>query len=656
MDKNKHLESLNPEQKEAVETTEGAVLIIAGAGAGKTKTITSRVLHLIKQGINPSSILAITFTNKAASEMRERITCLLSQDRELNLPISFSEKPFVSTFHSLGVFVIRENHCVLGIPRNFKIFDTGDSQKALKEALVSAGFNTKEVDASKIRHFISRKKGEGKNFSVWNDNEEKGYTETVVAKIWPLYEKILKEEGALDFDDLLLKTVNLFAHHPDILKRYQNIWTYIHIDEYQDINKVQYMLINALTRKHKNICVVGDADQNIYSWRGAQLEHILTFERDYPDAKVIFLEENYRSTKTILDVADSIIKKNTLRREKRLFTRNNEGSKVGIFSANNENDEATFVAYTSNKLIQHGVKPEEIAVLYRANFQSRALEEAFLSRNVPYQLVGTKFFERKEIKDTLAYLSLSLNPEGKSDLKRIINTPPRGIGKITFLKILEGKESSLPEKVGERVKEFRKIISQIEKVLRIKTTSETVKFVLRQSGLEEMYSKEKGGDEEKLENLRELVTLASRYDNLPPVLGIETLLSDAALVSDQDSLENNNNAVRLMTVHASKGLEFDYIFVVGLEDGLFPHKHLGEKMVTQEEAEEERRLFYVALTRARKKVCLSYVQMRTIFGSTEVALPSEFIEDIPEKYLQEENIPQEEKRKRGIEAILSIEF
>ena len=640
-----HLLGLNEQQKEAVLQKDGPILIIAGAGAGKTKTIAHRILHLIKNGVHPENILAITFTNKAAKEMRERVEKIIASDKTLNIPLSYHYKPFISTFHSLGVHIIKENSQLIGLIKNFSIMDRSDSSKLVKECLKSLDIDSKQFEPSKILNIISREKGNMVSAQDYSSGAEKnGYTlQSVVQKVWPMYENKLAQEKALDFDDLLLKSYNILKNHKDILEKYQNLWKYIHIDEYQDTNKVQYMTAKLLASKNRNICVVGDVDQSIYSWRGADIENILSFEKDYPEAKVILLEENYRSTQTILSVANEVIKNNKLRKEKNLFTKNDIGEKVSFLKALNEIEEARFIARKSQELIAKGVSPREISVLYRANFQSRVLEEAFLTENVPYQVLGTKFFERKEVKDVLSFLRASLNPESLSDIKRIINVPTRGIGKVTILKIFEGGKDKLPEGIKEKVNNFFNLLAKIKNETEKLKPSEVIKFIIKESGLELELQRGNDEDKERLENMRELATLAIKYDHLPKPEGIEKLLEEAALMTDQDSLEKNENAVKLMTVHASKGLEFDYVFITGLEQDLFPHQGNGTEAKTPEEMEEERRLFYVALTRARIKLFLTYAEMRTIYGSQQMNLPSIFLGEFDNDYLEEENFEYREK-------------
>ena len=630
-----YLGGLNPGQKEAVLHTEGPLLIFAGAGAGKTKTVTCRIMHLIKSGVEPKNILAITFTNKAAKEMRDRVMNALEKEHGL-MGMAYAEKPFISTFHSLGVHILKENSREIGLIRNFTIFDKSDSQRVVKEIVKDMGLDPKQHEPNKILNIISREKGNLNNAQDFAESiQGENFTSHhgLVSQIWNLYEKKLAAEKALDFDDLLLKTYKLLKSNPEVREKYQNIWKYIHIDEYQDTNKVQYMTVKLLAEKHKNLCVVGDIDQNIYSWRGADIKNIMNFEKDYPGALIVLLEENYRSTQNILAVANGIIKKNTNRVEKNLFTKNAEGEKVSLYAGYNEIEEAQYIGSKAKELIASGVSARDIAVLYRANFQSRALEDAFLTKSVPYQVLGTKFFERKEVKDIISFARAGLNPDSMTDIKRIINVPARGIGKVTILKIFAGQKDDLPAATRIKVNQFYNLLAEIGKLAQEKKPSEVIKFIIKESGIEKELKDGNDEDKERLENMRELATLAIKYDHLPLGEGVEKLIEEAALVSDQDSLEKNENAVKLMTVHASKGLEFDYVFITGLEEDLFPHQRLNAAK-NKEDGEEERRLFYVALTRAKKKVFLTYANTRTIFGSTQSNTPSQFIGDIDESFIE----------------------
>ena len=647
-----HLKSLNENQKKAVLATEGPVLIVAGAGAGKTKTLTHRILHLILTGVAPESILAITFTNKAAKEMRERVFGLLRSDLKNPDPKgrTLGRTPFVSTFHSLGVQILKENAEILKIPRHFNIFDKADSKKTLKEALNSLGIEPKD-NLDKIGHIISKEKGRGVDIKEYLEINSYDKTGDMVKKTWTKYEEILSKEKALDFDDLLLRTLKLLQKYPSVLEKYQNRFLYIHVDEYQDTNKVQNAIVELLARKHRNICVVGDTDQNIYSWRGAEIENMLHFEKTYPEVKTFFLEQNYRSTKNILAVANEIIEKNNFRIPKKLFTDNDIGEKIGLFQGRSEVDEAHFIALKSKELIGSGVEPNEIAVLYRANFQSRVLEDAFVTFGIPYQVLGTKFFERKEVKSVLSFIKASLNEKNLSDFGKVVNIPPRGIGKVTLEKIISGRENDLPENTKVKINNFRKMLLDFKIVLLKERPSQALKHIIKTSGMEGMYKTGQEEDTERLQNIMELVTIATSYDVYEALDGIERLITDTTLASDQDAPEGEKSGVKLLTAHSSKGLEFDYVFISGLEADLFPHQKISESKKPLADREEERRLFYVAVTRAGKKLFLTHAETRTIFGTMEVNSPSEFLDDIPERYLELESYSEVEKK-----PIFSIEF
>ncbi|PIP73414.1 MAG: ATP-dependent DNA helicase PcrA [Candidatus Lloydbacteria bacterium CG22_combo_CG10-13_8_21_14_all_47_15] len=626
-----HESELNEAQKKAVLHTEGPLLIIAGAGAGKTKTIVHRILYLIEQGVAPGAILAITFTNKAAREMRERVFLARAGARETE------SGPLVATFHALSVRILRESGRFVGVPKHFSIFDDTDSLAAVKTAIKEVGLDLKQFEPRRMKNAISRQKGDGVSLAVYQAEADNDYFPRQVARVWEVYDAALTKESALDFDDLLLKTHELLRDHREVRNTYHDRFMYIHIDEYQDTNVLQYNLSRLLAGERKNICVVGDLDQSIYSWRGADFRNILNFEKDYPDAPVVLLEENYRSTKTILAAANDVIKKNIERKEKNLYTNNKEGERIGLYEAFDEVDESRFIAEKIIELRDNGVKPDDIAILYRANFQSRALEEAMLSAHIPYQVLGVRFFERKEIKDILSYLRAAVNPQSITDLKRIINVPPRGIGKVSFAKIASGRADELPAKMRERFTALKTLLADIRARISEKQPSEAIRETVRLTGLEDTLKGGTDDERERLENIHELATLAVKYDALPPEEGIAALLSDAALASDQDSLDertDKRNGVKLMTVHAAKGLEFEHVFVTGLEQDLFPHVNLGSPELDQAQREEERRLFYVALTRAKEKLHLSYAGLRTIFGSKQVNLPSEFLHDIDTAYLE----------------------
>ena len=630
-----YLLGLNEQQKAAVLHVDGPLMVLAGAGSGKTRVITHRIVHIIHQGVAPHNILAVTFTNKAAKEMRERVGDLVRKYPPSDRAV-IDSLPLVTTFHSLGVLLLREFHDVMGLRRHFTIYDRSDSIRAIKQALEKAQYDPKEFEPRRVLSMISRAKGDAITQSAYQEAAS-SYPEQVAATVWEKYETILKEEHALDFDDLLAKTLRLLQDNQSVRETLQKRFKYIHVDEYQDTNRVQFSMVELLAGDEQNVCVVGDIDQNIYSWRGADIKNVLQFERHFPRSTTILLEENYRSTQTIIAASNDIIKKNKNRVEKNVFTKNQEGEKITLYAAMTGVDEAEYIALTARSLIADGADPTSIAVLYRTNFQSRALEEAFLNFEVPYQLLGTKFFERKEVKDVLSYLRLALNPDSNADLARVINTPTRGIGKITVLKLIEGKRADLNKGALAKLEVFDTIMADITKTANEKTLSETIKFIMKRSGIEAMFTEE-GTEEavERLENLRELVTLCARYDTLEPTDAIEQLLESAALQSDQDEIKEKEefNAVRLMTIHSAKGLEFSYVFVSGLEEGLFPHERLDDGKTDQE---EERRLFYVALTRAQKKIFLTYAHMRTIFGSQRVNIPSSFLSDISTAHVESGN-------------------
>ncbi|MCK9344705.1 MAG: UvrD-helicase domain-containing protein [Candidatus Pacebacteria bacterium] len=631
-----HLDHLNDKQKEAATHKDGPILIIAGAGTGKTSTLTHRILNLVKEGVSPSEILAITFTNKAAKEMQERVNHLLEK-HGFDAGMRYGDaRPFVGTFHSLGVYILRAHAQAFGLNKHFTIVDKNSASSLIKEAVKEQGIDSKQFSPDRIAGVISRQKGALVTLAQYKADVGNAYFPMIVAAVWERYERLLARESALDFDDLILKTVLLLRDHPEIRREYQNRWKYIHIDEYQDTNGVQYEMARLLAGETMNICAVGDGDQNIYSWRGANLQNILNFEKDYKGAQTILLEENYRSTQTILAAANDVIKKNTVRKEKNLFTRNGEGDKISLIESYDEGGEARAIGEKIKSLIDSGTDPEDIAVLYRANFQSRALEEAFLIMEIPYQVLGVRFFERKEVKDILSFIRAGLNPESLSDIKRIIDSPPRGIGKATLMKMFAKEEDSLAPAARKRVADFWALLASIKEYALTEKTSKLIQFVSEKSGIENSLKTGNDDDSERLENIHELVTLATKYDFLPPEEAVEKLLGDAALASDQDSMMKSASAVKMMTVHAAKGLEFPYVFVTGLEQDLFPHKRMGAGPQSKEDSEEERRLFYVAITRAKKKLFLSYASVRTIFGQRQVNLPSEFLNDIDDSLTEHE--------------------
>jgi DNA helicase-2/ATP-dependent DNA helicase PcrA len=634
---------LNERQQEAVNYTEGPLLILAGAGAGKTKTIVERIIHIIKNGTEPKKILAITFTNKAAKEMRERILNRMREEGMIE-PYEtvgyFANIPMIKTFHSLGMYILQEEYERANLTKRLTIYDESDALSFIKEILEREGIDPKMHEPRRVKGAISRLKGDQVDKDIYRQNAFSPF-QKVVARVWPIYENEMSGKKVVDFDDLIVKTLKLLKENEDICLKYQNKWKYVHVDEYQDTNNTQYELTKILSQVHKNICAVGDVDQNIYSWRGANLKNLLKFEEDFSTkeipAKTILLEQNYRSTKTIISAANEIIKKNKIRKEKNLFTENEEGEVITIYTGYDDRQEASFVARQIKDLIKQGVSAGDICILYRTNFQSRSLEQALLGENIPYHVLGVRFFDRKEVKDVMSYLRLALNTQSVEDLKRAISNPTRGFGKVALTKILGGNTHELPTASQAKLKDFYKVIEDIQNILETALPSEIVMKIIVDSGMEKKYKEE--GDEESLErlgNVYELVTLATEYDKYGTKEGMDKFLEEASLFSDQDTDTPETEKVRLMTVHASKGLEFHYVFITGLESDLFPSRKMSEGKLSPEESEEERRLFYVALTRARKKLFLTNAKNRMLFGKRQMQMRSEFLDDLPDGTTVEE--------------------
>lgn len=617
-----HLNGLNREQYLAASHVDGPLLIVAGAGTGKTKTIVHRICNLVAEGISPSAILAITFTNKAATEMRERITEAL---------VHQGSTPTVSTFHSLGVRMLREHAHILGMSKYFTILDSADSKTITKEAMEDLGIDPKMWDPAKIANSIAKAKGDGVTEANYTVNSVQS---DITKQVWKRYEILKRASHALDFSDLLLVTYQLLRDHPLVLEKYQQQFQYVHVDEYQDTNTIQYDIVKLLVRNHRNICAVGDGDQNIYSWRGADMRNLLNFEKDFPEATVILLETNYRSTVTILEASHEIISKNTERIPKKLVTDNPTGDKILVYEAFSGSQEATWVARQVKDYLARGVRPQEIAVLFRTNFQSRILEEAFLYESIPYHVVGVKFFARKEIKDVMSYLRVALNRSSLADMKRVINEPKRGLGKVTIAKIFGGQVEDLPAKVKASYLSFEKVLDDIADFSLTNKPSDTIRYIIHHSGLEISLTRGTEEDKERLANIQELVSYAIKYDEAEKPL--EQFLEEVSLLSDQDSMdksiEGQQGKVSLMTIHAAKGLEFRYVFVVGLEQGLFPSGR--DTHANKYEAEEERRLCYVAFTRAKERLHLSFARLRTIYGEERINEASEFLRDISESLIE----------------------
>jgi DNA helicase-2/ATP-dependent DNA helicase PcrA len=620
------LAELNEKQREAALHTEGPLLVIAGAGTGKTKTVTHRIARLIKDGVPPEKILAITFTNKAAKEMRERTLTLLGLEAQ-------EKTPFIATFHGLGVHILKEYGRKLGRTRHFSIYDRNDSLSALKKIIKNAGFA--DMEPRKVLGYISRQKGKGMTVNTINQSDVSSAFAYNTIPFWRAYEQVLREQNAFDFDDLLLAPLILLRERPEILSALQDRWSYIHIDEYQDTNVIQNELVRLLSQKHTNVCAVGDADQAIYSWRGASFENILNFADDFPGATIVPLLENYRSTKNIIAVSNAIITKNKNRHEKELFTSKTAGPLITIFEAEDDAAEARYVGREISGLLKKGVAPSDIAVLYRANFQSRVFEEIFFQADIPYELLGTRFFERKEVKDMLAFIRAAQNRTDWASIERIINIPPRGIGKVTLAKIAAGKTESLSGSVREKVSAFYKLLDQILLATETMPPDEVLLFVVTRTNLEATLKNGSEDDIERLENIYELIHIAQKYKGLVPAEAMEAFLTDAMLFTEEEMGKGQTRErVKLMTVHAAKGLEFGYVFVVGLEEDLFPHKRIGED--ESHDNEEERRLFYVALTRAKHKLYITHAQNRTLYGTLSFQSPSSFLADIESDFVEHE--------------------
>lgn len=611
------LDNLNLKQQEAVKTTEGPVLILAGAGSGKTRALTYRVAYLVLQKkVSPENILAVTFTNKAAKEMTNRIENQLSKStRSLKLFL-----PWLGTFHSICVKILRrEFDKTTGMSSNFTIYDQSDSLNAIKQAMKELGISEKQYNPRAIRSFISSAKGELINHKDYQKYAFEHFQE-IVAKVYVKYQGILTRANALDFDDLLMKTVEILESNLSILEKYQKRFKYILIDEYQDTNHAQYKLVKLLAALNRNIFVIGDDWQSIYSFRGAKFQNILDFQKDYRDAKIIYLEENYRSTNPIIEAAQTVIKNNEVRSDKNLFTRKQSGAPVCVVAAEDKYKEVDFILdeITSLKLGE-GRRYDDFAILYRTNAQSRIFEEVLIKRGIPYRIYGAiKFYERKEIKDVIAYLNYLQNENDQVSLSRIINTPTRGIGEKTFAKILSAPEEALEM---PKYKAFVKMIATIKDSISSLRPDQIIEEVIVKSGYRDFINDGTIEGQSRLENIEELKVAASSYESL------SDFLQSVALVSDIDNLGEAGEVLTLMTVHLSKGLEFPVIFVSGLEEGLFPHIQSADDQLN---LEEERRLFYVAMTRAMERLYILYSRCRFMYGSLQISMPSRFIDELPE--------------------------
>ena len=636
-----NLEELNERQREAVLYNDGPLLIIAGAGAGKTKTLTTKIAYLIeKKNVAPENILAITFTNKAAKEMKDRLFKTIGQTAKYLQ---------VSTFHSFGLKLLRENYDALGYDKNFVIMDSDDSLTVVKKIIKDIGYDPKIYNPRAIRNKISSCKNEMTTPEAYERYAASDF-EKVVQEVYAKYEKKLQRNNSVDFDDLLLLPIELFKKNPDILNKYQDLYQYILIDEYQDTNEAQYILTKMLSAKNRKITCVGDDSQSIYSFRGANYKNILNFEKDYKDAKTILLEQNYRSTSNILDAANQVIKNNKMRKDKNLWTSRGIGEKIKYYRAYNERDEAQYVIRKIKELTNRNVEYKDIAVLYRTNAQSRVLEEEMLKENLPYRVIGSfYFYSRKEIKDLIAYLRLIHNSKDNVSLLRVINTPKRGIGLKTIENLTiqaDARGVSIYEAISSgKELEFKNLIEKLKEMSKDLTLTELIDKVLDASGMKKELEDEKTLEAEvRLENLEEFKSITKTFEEREGLISLEDFLLEISLISDVEEYKDDPNRISLMTVHSVKGLEFDHVFVVGMEEGIFPHIN---SLMDNSELEEERRLCYVAITRAKDDLHLVNARRRTLFGKEQINPVSRFLGEI-NKDLMETNVkdelPQKEEK------------
>ena len=629
-----NLENFNKEQQQAVTAPSQPVLVLAGAGSGKTSVLTSKITYLVlEKGIEYSSILAITFTNKAAKEMKSRVISALG---------SLAYQIQISTFHSFGVLIMKENYEHLGYQKNFTILDSVDTLTVIKKILKDMNLDAKDYNPRYIKNMISSAKNELIGPMEYGNYANDELSKTV-HEVYIRYQKKLINSNSLDFDDLLVNPIMLFIKHPEILEKYQDRFSNILIDEYQDTNEAQYRLVKMLAKKHRNIFVVGDNDQSIYSFRGSNYKNILNFEKDYKDALIIKLEKNYRSTKNILGAANDVIKNNVERKDKNLWTDNDEGSKIRVHKCENELDEAYYVVSEIRKLMNDGISPKNMAVLYRTNAQSRNIEDAFLKANIHYKVVGSfYFYDRKEIKDLISYLKVIHNPHDDVSLLRVINVPKRGIGNKSIENLIT-KANDLEKSIYDAIDsgkeyEFKKIIEQLRKKQNELSLTDLIELVLDKSGMRKEYESEGDVNSEiRLENMEEFKSITSSFENTYGITSLEDFLIEISLVADKEEHKNNTDVVTLMTIHSAKGLEFDYVFIVGMEEGVFPHNN----SIMENNIEEERRLCYVAMTRAKKKLWILNAQRRMLYGNTSENPSSRFLKEINEKYLDIDEVVKE---------------
>ena len=635
-----YLDKLNPEQRAAVEQTQGPLLVLAGAGSGKTRVLTCRIAHLIDSGVPAWKILAITFTNKAAREMVERVDALSGES---------GKDAWVSTFHSCCARILRRDIEKLGYKREFAIYDEDDRMTVIKGVAKSLELSDKEFPPKAIKAAISDAKNRMLTPREWLKDAGDNFRNRKLCEAYEKYEAQLRSNNALDFDDLLIKTLELLSEHPPVLQYYQDKFDYVLVDEYQDTNIAQYQFVRLMAGGKRNLCVVGDDDQSIYGWRGADIRNILEFEKDFPDCKVIKLEQNYRSTANILDAANQVIAHNAGRKEKALWTQCDPGDKVGLYHAMDERDEAAFAALMSKKLISQGVRPGEIAVLYRTNAQSRVLEEAFVRAGVPNRIYGgQRFYDRKEVKDLIAYMRALVNPDDDVSVRRIINEPKRGIGDSTVEALatyagenelslmaaaLDSEGAGLSSRAQRLVGGFADLMVELTEAMYTMSITEFTEALIEKTGyvkaLEESKTEE---NQTRIENIRELEGAVTEFAKLNPEGTLTDFLENVALITDVDNLNQTSGAVTLMTLHSAKGLEFDAVFLVGMEEGVFP---LSRALFDETALEEERRLAYVGITRAKKKLYLSHAHTRMLYNARSANQLSRFVSEIPQRLIQE---------------------
>ena len=634
------LNALNPMQRKAAETLEGPVLILAGAGSGKTRTLTYRIANLIDHGVQPWHILALTFTNKAAREMRERVEKLVGAD---------ANDMWLGTFHSVCVRILRRDIEKLGYQRSFTIYDDDDQLRVIKDAVKTLSLDENRMPPREIRNKISDAKNKMLTPDEWFQESLKDYQSQQIHDVYSYYEERLRAANALDFDDLLLRTLQLFVDHPPVLDYYRQRFQYVHVDEYQDTNPAQYTLVRLLTQESRNLCVVGDDDQSIYGWRGADIRNILDFEQDFPDTKVIKLEQNYRSTANILDAANQVIAHNMGRKEKVLWTDAGEGEKIHLYSAGDEREEAAWICERIQKLRRQNVPCSQIAVLYRMHAQSRVMEEMFTRAAIPYRIFGgTRFYDRKEIRDALAYLRVIVNPMDDVSLARIINTPKRSIGDSTvavlqeharqeelpLFSVLNDPPASLSSRPRKCISEFAMLLMKLTALKDTMSLSEFVDTMLQETGLKAQFEIESSEEAQtRLDNLMEFAGAAREFEEQSQDKTLEAFLENVSLVTDLDQQESAPQYVTLMTLHSAKGLEYDAVFLAGMEEGIFPSMRTA---MDEKKMEEERRLCYVGITRARKQLYLSFARRRMIFNQITHNPPSQFLKEIPERLVIDE--------------------